>query len=90
MNTQTMVDLTVLRVDNKSGEFQTQPHSFVHGLRIPPRFSPGKTHSGEVAQTSGFDPTFKVKTYFDCKMFDVANWVCSPQRRLWSQRDAFT
>ena len=28
-----------------------------------------------MAQTSGFDPTLKVKTCFDCKMFDVANWV---------------
>ena len=28
-----------------------------------------------MAQTSGFDPTIQVKTCFDCKMFDVANWV---------------
>ena len=28
-----------------------------------------------MAQTSGFDPMLKVKTSFDCKMFDVANWV---------------
>ena len=28
-----------------------------------------------MAQTSGFDPTTKVKTCFDCKMFDVADWV---------------
>ena len=28
-----------------------------------------------MAQTSGFDPMLKVKTCFDCKMFDVANWV---------------
>ena len=28
-----------------------------------------------MAQTSGFDPTSQVKTCFDCKMFDVANWV---------------
>ena len=34
-----------------------------------------KTHSREMAQTSGFDPTTQVKTCFDCKMFDVANWV---------------
>ena len=31
----------------------------------------------EMAQTSGFDPTTQVKTCFDCKMFDVANWVAS-------------
>ena len=28
-----------------------------------------------MAQTSGFDPTTQVKSCFDCKMFDVANWV---------------
>ena len=28
-----------------------------------------------MAQTSGFDPASRVKTCFDCKMFDVANWV---------------
>ena len=67
----------VLGVDNKSGEIQTKANSgvFVRGLRIPSRFSPCKTHSREMAQTSGFDPTTQVKTCFDCKMFDVANWV---------------
>ena len=30
-----------------------------------------------MAQTPGFDPTPQVKTCFDCKMFDVANWVAS-------------
>ena len=28
-----------------------------------------------MAQTSGFDPKTQVKTCFDCKMFDIANWV---------------
>ena len=28
-----------------------------------------------MAQTSGSDPMTQVKTCFDCKMFDVANWV---------------
>ena len=28
-----------------------------------------------MAQTSGFDPKTQVKTCFDCKMFDVSNWV---------------
>ena len=67
----------VLGVDNKPGKIRTETYSgvFVHGLRIPSRFSPCKTHSREMAQTSGFDPTTQVKTYFDCKMFDVANWV---------------
>ena len=69
----------VLRVDNKSGKVRTETYSgvFVRGLRIPSRFSPCKTHSREMAQTSGFDPTTQVKTCFDCKMFDVANWVAS-------------
>ena len=30
-----------------------------------------------MAQTSGFDPTTQVKTCFDCKMFDVSNWVAN-------------
>ena len=28
-----------------------------------------------MAHTSGFDPTTQVKTCFDCKVFDVGNWV---------------
>ena len=69
----------VLGVDNKSGKIRTETYSgvFVRGLRVPPRFSPCKTHSREIAQTPGFDPTPQVKTCFDCKMFDVANWVAS-------------
>ena len=67
----------VLGVDNKSGKIRTKTYSgvFVRGLRISSRFSPCKTHSTEMAQTSGFDPTSQVKTCFDCKMFDVTNWV---------------
>ena len=67
----------VLGVDNKSGEIRTKTNSgvFVRGLQIPSRFSPCKTHSREMAQTSGFEPKTQVKTCFDCKMFDVANWV---------------
>ena len=33
-----------------------------------------------MAQISGFDPTTQVKTCFDCKMFDVANWVACLNR----------
>ena len=53
---------TVLGVDNKSGEVRTKANSgvFLHGLRISSRFSPCKTHSREMAQTSGFDPTTQV------------------------------
>ena len=67
----------LLGLDNKSGKIRTETYSgvFVRGLRIPFSFSPSKTHSREMAQTSGFDPTTQVKTCFDCKMFDVANWV---------------
>ena len=35
-----------------------------------------------MAQTSGFDPTTQVKTYFDCKMFDVANWVAASAEKM--------
>ena len=55
---------TVLRVDYQSREVQTETHSdglLCRGLRIPPKFSPCKTHSREMAQTSGFDPVLKVK-----------------------------
>ena len=67
----------VLGVDNKSGKIRTKTYSgvFIRGLRIPSRFSPCETHSREMPQTSGFDSTSQVKTCFDCKMFDVSNWV---------------
>ena len=73
---------SVLRVDHKSGKLRTKTCSsvFVHGLRVPIRFSPCKSHSREMAQTSGFDRTSQVKTCFDCKMFDVANWVACLNR----------
>ena len=69
-------------MDNKSGKIRTKANSgvFVRGLRIPSRFSPCKTHSREMAQTSGFNPMTQVKTCFDCKMFDVANWVACLNR----------
>ena len=69
----------VLGMDHKPIEIRTETNSgvLVRGLRIPPRFSPCKTHSREMAQTSGFDPTTQVETCFDCKMFDVSNWVAS-------------
>ena len=72
----------VLGLDNKSGKIRTETYSnvFVRGLRIPSTFSPCKTHSREMAQTSGFDPTSQVKTCVDCKMFDVANWVACLNR----------
>ena len=67
-------------MDNKSKKkIRTETYSgvLVRGLRVPSRFSPCKTHSREMAQTLGFDPTPQVKTCCDCKMFDVANWVAN-------------
>ena len=68
---------SVLRLDNQPGEVRTQTHSdiFIHGLQIPPRLGHCKTHARQVAQTLGLDPKNKVIACFDCKMFDVANWV---------------
>ena len=42
-----------------------------------------------MTQTSGLDLTLKVKTCFDCKMFDVANWLFTSTAR-WSRKDTFT
>ena len=78
---------TVLGVDNQSREVQTQTHSgvFVCGLRIPPRFSPYKTHSRQMAQTSGFYPKLHALTA-KCLMLligllpSTGNMV--PERRL--------
>ena len=71
-------------MDNKSGEIRTKTCSsvFICWLRIPSRFSPCKNHSRQMAQTSGFDPMSQVKTCFDCKMFDVANWVARSTEKM--------
>ena len=68
---------TVLRVDNKSGEVRTQTYSgvSVRGLQIPPRFSPCKTHSERWLNLQDLILRLTSKHVFDCKMFDVANWV---------------
>ena len=77
VNTQAMVDLTQSLgwiINQEKLELNpTQVFSFVgyeyhlHSALVKP--------TREMAQTSGFDPTSKVKTCFDCKMFDVSNWV---------------
>ena len=74
---------TVLSVDNKSGEVQNQTYSgvSVHGLRILPRFSPCKTLSERWLNLQDLILHLKVKTCFDCKMFDEALSV-SPQGTL--------
>ena len=71
-----------LWVDNKSGEIRTETYSsvFGRGLRMRSRFGHCKSHSREMAQTSGFDPATQVKICFGCKMFDVANWVACLNR----------
>ena len=50
----------VLRVDNNSGEIRTKIYSsvFVRELRTSSRFSPCKTQSREMAQTSGLQKPF--------------------------------
>ena len=76
VNTRAVVDLTQSLGWIIKKKIRTETSGvFVCGLRIPSRFSPCKTHSREMAQTSGFDPKTQVKTCLDCKMFDVANWV---------------
>ena len=78
VNTQTVVDLTQslgwIINQEKSKLKPTQVFLFV-GYEYRLDSAHVKTHSREMDQTSGFDPTTQVKTCFDCKMFDVANWV---------------
>ena len=63
MNTQAVVDLTQSLgwIINREKSELKPTGVFIRGLRIPSRFSPCKNHSREMAQTSGFDPTFKSK-----------------------------
>ena len=80
VSTQAVVDLTQPLgwiINQEKSELISSQVFFVRGLRVPPRFSPCKTHSREMAQLPGFDPTTQVKTCFDRKMFDVSNWVAS-------------
>ena len=86
MNTQTVVHLThSLRwiINQEKSELKPIQVFFIFGLQIPSRFSPCKPTEERVAQTSGFDHTLKVKTYCDCKMFDLANWVACLKARRW-------
>ena len=55
----------VLGMDHQSMK-STESHSgvFVRGLRVPPGFSPCKTHSREMAQTPGFYPTSSSQNMF--------------------------
>ena len=93
MNTQALVDLTQSLwwiINQKKSELKpTQVFSFM-GYEYHLDSCPCKTHSREMAQTSGFDPTTQVKTCFDCKMFDVANWVACLNGENGPGGDAFT
>ena len=83
MNTQTVVDLTQSLgwiINQEKFELKlTQVFLFV-GYEYHLDSALVKTHSREMAQTSGFDPMTQVKTCFDCKMFHVANWVACLNR----------
>ena len=76
MNTQAVVDLNQSLgwiINQEKSELKpTQVFSFV-GYEYHLDSALVKS-TREMAQTSGFDPTTRVKTCFDCKMFDVANW----------------
>ena len=79
VNTQAVVDLTQslgwIINQTKSELKPTQVFSFVGYEYHQDSALVKPTQAREMAQTSGFDPTTQVKTGFDCKMFDVANWV---------------
>ena len=83
VNTQAVVDLTQSLgwiVNREKSELKpTQVFLFV-GYEYHLDSALVKTHSREMAQTSGFDPKTQVETCLDCKMFDVANWVACLNR----------
>ena len=74
----------ILGLDNQPGKIRTETYSgvFVRGLRIPPRFSPCKTHSREMAQTSGFDPTTQVKTCFARCLMSLIGLLASTEKMV--------
>ena len=66
-NTQTVEDLTHplgLKINQEKSKLK-----LTQVLRIPPRFSPCKTYSREMAQTSEFDRMLKVKTCLTGRCF---------------------
>ena len=78
VNTQAVVDLIQSLgwiINQKKSELKPTQVFFVRGLRIPSRFSPCKTHSREMAQLQDLILRLKSKPVFDCKIFDVTNWV---------------
>ena len=72
VNTQAVVDLTQPLgwiINQEKSELNPTQVFFVRGLRIPPGFSPCKTHSREMAQT-------RILSYTSSQnRFDVSNWV---------------
>ena len=76
----------VLGLDNKSGKIRTETYSrvFIRGLRIPSSFSPCKTHSREMAQTSGADFTKGLKSRFRLKSKTLVLNFVKKLLSLWS------
>ena len=68
---------TVLRMDNQSREIRTQTLSglFHSWAMNTPRFNPCKPTQERWFKLQDLILCLKVKTCFDCKMFDVTNWV---------------
>ena len=67
---------SVLGLDNKSGKIRTESYSVFSFVGYEYHLDSALVKpTREMAQISGFDPKTQVKTCFDCKMFDVANWV---------------
>ena len=92
MNTQTMVDLTqslgTIINGEKSKLKPTQVFSFIDyeyhldsALVKPTQERCFKLHR---------NPTLKVKTCFDCKMFDITNWVARLNREDGPGDNTFT
>ena len=79
LNSQTVVDVTHSLgwiINQEKSELKpTQLFSFMGYEYHLDSALVKPTLSSDMAQTSGFDPTIQVKTCFDCKMFDVSNWV---------------
>ena len=78
MNTQAVVDLTQSLgwiINQEKSELKpTQVFLFV-GYEYHQDSALVKSTQEIQAQTSGFDPKTQVQTCFNCKMFDVTNWV---------------
>ena len=79
----------ISRLDDKSGQIGVDSNSSILfcGIRIPSKLSPCKTHSGEVAKTTGINPQDNQPVCPDCKTFGVSHWVASINRKNGPRRD---